>query len=210
MDENYYRSLIDKVRKNEEKMWRRREAPNDGFEDFAKLWEIMNDDEVTVSPQTYFEAMDLCINSFFGTIQDTTPVWQNILWEYKSAIENDNNIENFLKVFTLFLDEQMNKIPEMTVFYDLMRLAIENKDLSIIKGLINHEPINPEAWDLLKEYYEKYPEWAAYYECFTDVSYEHLPNSPIFRDTIHTIYYKLGDIPEFEKVRNLHEQYFGN
>lgn len=211
MDENYYRSLIEKVKYNHAKMWRRYETPNYGFDDFTKLWEIMNDDEIAVSPQTYFEAMGLCINSFYGTIQDTTPVWQNILWEYRCAIEkNDDNKENFLNTFSGFLEEQMSKIPEMSVFYGLMRLAIENEDIAIINGIINHEPIQPEAWDLLKEYYENYPEWAAYFECFTDVCYEYLPDSPIFKNTIHTIYSKLGDRPEFEKVRSLHDLYFGN
>lgn len=103
----------------------------------------------------------------------------------------------------------MYKIAGMSVFYGLMRLAIENKDLTRMKGLINRVPINPEAWGLPKEYYVKYPERDAY-GCFTDIGYEHLPDSLIFKDTIHTVYFKLRGIPEFEKERNLHKLYFRN
>lgn len=210
MDENYYRELIDKVNLNEKRMWRRNEAPNVGFDDFAKLWDIINDNEATVSPQTYFEAIDLCLTSFFGTIQDPAPIWRHVLKRYKHAIENNEDKENFKEALDLFLEQNRTQIPEMTIFYNMIHIAIEDEDLTTVLWLMGHDPICPECWDQIRNDYNNYPEWAAYFECFTDFNYDYLPDSPIFRNTIDTIYSKFGDIPEYEKLRRLHKQYFSN
>ena len=210
MNENYYRELIDKINLNEKRMWGASEDSDDGFDDFAKLWDIINDNEATVSPQTYFEAIDLCLTSFFGTIQDPAPIWRHVLKRYKHAIENNEDKENFKEALDIFLEQNRTPIPEMTIFYDVIHIAIEDKDLTTISLLMGHEPICPECWDQLEDDYKQNPEWAAYMECFTDVSYEILPDSPIFKNTIDIIYSKFGNNPECEKLRNLHKQYFSN
>ena len=74
MDDKYYRDLIDKVNQNEKAMWGGTDQPNDGYEDFNKLWGLLFDEEAILSPQTYFEAMGLCLNSFFGAIQEQSHV----------------------------------------------------------------------------------------------------------------------------------------
>lgn len=211
MDENYYRELIDRVNQNEKRMWGRSEDSDEGFDDFSKLWDIINDNKAIVSPQIYFEAVDLCMTSFFGTIQDSAPIWNHILKNYRCALENNEDKETFICAFNEFLDKNYQlQIPEMSTFYELMHLAIEDENLNTILGLIAHNPINVECWDQLEDDYKNNPEWAAYYECFSDVNYEHLPDSPIFKDTINTIYSKFGDIPEYDKLRRLHEEYFVN
>lgn len=211
MDENYYRELIDKVKQNEKRMWKRNETPNDGFDDFSQLWEIANDNEANVSPQTYFEAVDLCMTSFFGTVQEHSHVWRNILSHYERALNNNEGCKDvFNEEFEKFLENFVPSIPDMDIFYDLMHLGLDDGNLRLVIGLVGHSPIDVECWDQLEDDYNRNPEWAAYYECFTDVSYEHLPDSPIFKDTIHRIYSKFGNIPEYEKLRRLHYEYFGD
>lgn len=210
MDENYYRELIDRVELNDKRMWSRLEDSDEGFDDFQMLWGILGDEDADVSAKTYFKAMDLCVTSFFGTIQDPAPIWRYVLKRYKHAIENNEDKENFKEALDLFLEQNRTQIPEMTIFYDLIHIAIEDEDLTTTSLLMGHEPIGTECWDQLADDYEKNPEWAAYMECFTDVNYDLLPDSPIFKNTIDTIYSKFRDNPECEQLRNLHKQYFSN
>lgn len=208
MDENYYRGLIEKVNRNEKAMWGGTDEPNDGYEDFNKLWGLLFDEEATLSPQTYFEAIDLCFNSFFGTIQDHSHVWRNILKRYKEALNNGDVSDAFILEFKKFLDINKTITPDLLAFYDLMHVAIESGDIDMVKLVFDHTPIWSECWDGLKDLYVNYPEMAAYYEILTDISYDYLPDSPIFKATIEKLYSKLGNLPNMEKLNALYQRYF--
>lgn len=205
MDENYYRGLIDRVNINENAMWGGTDDPNYGYEDFNSMWGLLSDTEAKVSPKTYFEAIDLCINSFFGTIQDHSYVWRNVASYYNKGVEDKDSA--FIKELESFLSDLQSSIPEMSVFYDLMHLAIEDGDFKIVNLLINHSPIEIEGYEQLEEDYRNYPEWAAYIEGSTDISYEPLPHAPIFRETIKRLYSKFGHRPDMEKLGNLYDQF---
>ncbi len=207
MDENYYRELIDKVNRNEKGMWGGSDEPNDGYEDFNQLWGLLSDDEANLSPKTYFEAIDLCINSFFGAIQDQAPIWRNIVTHYAKALNSVDAKETFTQEFENFLSQILSPIPDMEIFYDLVHLAIEDRNLNIVKLLVNHSPIEIEGYDQLKDDYRNYPEWAAYIEGLTDISYGKLPNDPIFKETINRLYSKFGNLPNMDKLEDIYNSY---
>lgn len=208
MDENYYRKVIDKVNLNEKAMWGGTDEPNDGYDDFNKLWGLLFDEEATLSPQTYFEAMDLCINSFFGTIQDQSYVWRNIANHYEQALKDESQKLSFNRELESFLTDVQCSIPDMEIFYDLMHSAIKDGNLRIANILINHSPIEIGGWDQLEYDYKNYPEWAAYIEGLTDISYDNLPKEPIFKETIEKLYSKFGNLPNMEKLNDLYQRYF--
>lgn len=208
MDENYYRNVIDKVNLNEKAMWGGTDESNDGYEDFNKLWGLLFDEEATLSPQTYFEAMDLCINSFFGTIQDQSHVWRNIANHYEQALKDESLKHSFNKELELFLTDVQCSIPDMEIFYDLMHSAIEDGNIKMANLLINHSPIEIGGWDQLEDDYKNNPEWAAYIEGLTDIYYDNLPKDPIFKETIEKLYSKFGNLPNMEKLNNLYHRYY--
>lgn len=207
MDENYYRDVIDKVNCNEKAMWGGTDEPNDGYEDFNMLWGLLFDEDAKLSPHTYFEAIELCLNSFFGTIQDPILVWRNILTKYENALKNPNEKDCFMIEFKKFLSTGNYTISDVDTFYDLMHLAIDDKDLYMTEKFLDICPIIVECWDLLEEFYKKYPEWAAYFECLTDVSYDKLPSDPIFKETIKRLYSAFGKHPDMNKLANLYHRY---
>ncbi|MDE6522658.1 MAG: hypothetical protein K2L17_07565 [Muribaculaceae bacterium] len=208
MDDKYYRDLIDKVNRNEKAMWGGTDEPNDGYEDFNQLWGILGDEDVNVAPKTYFEAMELCINSFFGTIQDHSHVWRNIATHYAEALKDEAQKQSFNTELERFLNDVQSAVPDMEIYYDLMHSAIEDGNFRIANLLINHSPIEIEDWDQLEDDYQNYPEWAAYIEGLTDISYDHLPDAPIFKETIKKLYSAFGNLPNMEKLNNLYHRYF--
>ncbi len=191
MKEEYYRECIAKVRYNEEGL---RETGEKGFEDFSCLWNIINDDDLSVSDNTYFEALDLCTESFFGSIQDPLPVWKHITHRYKRMVENGTDVEAFEEAFIHFLTSNHVVIPDMELFYALMHVAIERGNIDVARGILDHSPIEIESMDELKVLYRENPEWAAYIECLTDISSEELPDDPTFRNTVHTLNSKFGKL----------------
>ena len=208
MDEKYYRDLIDKVLMNEKAMWGGTDEPNDGYEDFNKLWGLLFDEEATLSPQTYFEAMELFFNSFFGTIQDHAYVWRSVAHHYEEALKDENERSAFNKEFETFLTDVQSSVSDMAIYYDLMHSAIEDENYNIANRLINHSPIEIEDWDHLEDDYKNYPEWAAYIEGLTDISYDNLPKEPIFKETIKKLYSVFGNLPNMEKLNSLYHRYF--
>ncbi len=207
MDENYYREVIDKVYRNEKAMWDGTDEPNDGYEDFNRLWGLLFDEDAEISTETYFEAMELCINSFFGTIQDHAPVWSNIATHYAEALKNDDKGADFTQGLEKFLTDVQATIPEMETFYDLMRPTIENRNLRLANLLLNHSPIEIEGYDQLAEDYSNNPEWAAYIEGLTDISYDRLPDTPIFTETIKRLHAAFGNMPDMDKLESLYQRY---
>ncbi len=208
MDDKYYRDLIDKVLMNEKAMWGGTDEPNDGYEDFNKLWGLLFDDEATISPQTYFEAMELFFNSFFGTIQNHTYVWRNIATRYRETLNNGGINNEFIEEFKKFLNLNTTIVPDLSSFYDLIHLAIESGDFDMVNMIFNHTPVWSECWDGLKELYMMHPEMAAYYEILTDISYDYLPDAPLFKETIKKLYSAFGNLPNMEKLDNLYHRYF--
>ena len=208
MDEKYYRDLMDKVLMNEKAMWGGTDEPNDGYEDFNKLWGLLFDDEATISPQTYFEAMDLCINSFFGAIQDHSLVWRNIANHYEEALRDESERSAFNSELETFLTDVQSSVPDMEIFYDLMNSAIEDRNFKVANLLINHSPIEIEDWDQLEDAYRNNPEWAAYIEGLTDISYDILPKDPKFKETVKKLYSAFGNLPNMEKLNSLYHGYF--
>ena len=208
MDEKYYRNLIDKVFLNEKAMWGGTDEPNEGYEDFNKLWGLLFDEEANLSPKTYFEAMELFFNSFFGTIQDHTYVWRNIAKRYDETLNNGGVNNEFIEEFKKFLNLNTTIVPDLFSFYDLIHLSIESADFDMVNMIFNHTPVWSECWDGLKELYMKHPEMAAYYETLTDISYDYLPDSPIFKETIKKLYSAFGNQPNMEKLNNLYHKYY--
>lgn len=206
MDENYYRSLIDKVRKNEERMWKRNESSDEGFDDFAKLWDIINDNEAAVSPQTYFEAMDLCMNSFFGTTQDPKVVWDSIVSHYQQALDA-SDFEEFRDEFINFAESNsVNENPDcVTQFTQLMRMAIDARDTRMATAVTNCA-FNEDLWINDNEY----PEWSVWFAVFADKDFEAVPHCPEAQEAINELYSKFSDNPEMERLIELHDKYFKN
>lgn len=206
MDENYYRSLIDKVRKNEERMWMRSEASDEGFEDFAKLWDIINDNEATVSPETYFEAMDICMTSFFGSTQDHAVVWDSIVSHYQQALEN-SEIDELRDAFVNFAEIcSVNQYPEcVDQFTKMMRMAIDNED-SAMATAITACAFNDDLWINDNEY----PEWSVWFAVFADKDFEAVPHCQEAQEAINELYSKFSDNPEMERLRELRDVNFGN
>lgn len=207
MDESYYRNLIDKVDYNHKRMWGRNEMQNAGYDDFSMLWGLLWDEDANISPKTYFEAIDIFLYSFFGTIQDPNIVWRNVLKHYEQACKSDTEKEAFDSEFEKYLSQSLATIPDMSIVYDMMHLAIDNENLNLCQHITQHGPM-AECWDAIEEDYENYPEWAAYCECFTDISYDKLPDNPIFKETIKTLYSKFGNSPNMEKLSTLYRRYF--
>lgn len=207
MNENYYRELINTVSRNDKGMWGKYDADsNEGFEDFAKLWNILNDEDADVSPKTYFEAIDLCMDSFFGTIQNPVPVWENVANHYESALRG--GYSSFVNEFEKYLSQIENSILDLSNFYRLIHLAIESGDLHMTRLLFNHSQTIAECWDMLREMYEKYPEMAAYYEIFGDLTYDWLPEKdPEFRRAIERLYLSFGNLPDMEKLQDYHNRF---
>ena len=208
MDDKYYRDLIDKVLLNEKAMWGGTDEPNDGYEDFNKLWGLLFDEEATLSPQTYFEAMELFFNSFFGTIQDHSYVWRDISKRYIESLNNNDTCDTFIVEFKKFLDQNKTIAPDLPASYDLIHVAIDSRDLDMVKMIFDHAPVWSESWDGLKDLYVNHPEMAAYYETLTDISYDYLPDSPIFKETIKKLYSAFGNLPNMEKLDNLYHKYY--
>ena len=204
MDDKYYRDLIDKVNRNEKAMWGGTDESNEGYEDFNKHWGLLFDEEATLSPKTYFTAMDICINSFFGSIQDHSIVWRNIANHYEEALRDESNKDAFNKELETFLTDVQSSVTDMAIFYDLMHSAIADGNLRLANLLINHSPIEIEDWDQLEDDYRENPEWAAYIEGLTDISYDNLPDDPIFMETIKKLYSTFGDYPNLEKLEHLY------
>lgn len=206
MDENYYRSLIDKVRKNEERMWSRNESPDDGFDDFAKLWDIMNDNEATVSPQTYFEAMDICLTSYFGTTQDPRVVWDSIVSHYRQAL-NSSYIEGFRDAFIDFAEtNSVNENPDCVAqFTKMMHMAIDAGDSGMARA-ITACAFNDDLWINDNEN----PEWSVWFAVFADKDFEAVPHCTEAQEAINELYPKFSDNPKMERLRELHDVNFGN
>lgn len=207
MDENYYRKAIDAVNRNEKGMWGEYDADsNEGFEDFSRLWNILNDEEATISAKTYFEAINLCIYSFFGSIQNPVPVWSDVLRHYETALKN--NDEAFVEELRKYLTDSYDSISDVSNFYRFIHLAIESDDLDMTKLIFNHTPVEAECWDLLGEMYAEHPQMAAYYEIFGDLTYDWLPEGdPEFRRAIELMYIHFGSMPDMEKLRDYHYRY---
>ena len=114
----------------------------------------------------------------------------------------------FQAEFTSFLRQSSSAVPEMDIFYDLMRLAVEEKDITIAHLLTEyHSPILFEDFDQFEEAYRNYPEWAAYTEGLTDYTSEYLPDSPIFEATVKRLHSSFGDLPGMEKLNNLYHRH---
>lgn len=216
MDDKYYRDLIDKVISanqqyceilyNENDM---RDPIGDGFEDFFKLWNIINDQDLNVSDETYFNAVSICLATFYGERKDTLPVWKNIVKRYKEAQQDSELTESFNKAFLEFLNNGLDRlIPTMELFYELIHLAIETKNIDMASKLLWLTPTEIESCGQIEEVYKNDPEWAAYIEGLTDISYDNLPNDPIFKETIKKLYVAFGNLPNMEKLDNLYHRYF--
>lgn len=216
MDDKYYRDLIDKVISANQQYYEilynendMRDPIGDGFEDFAKLWNIINDQELNVSDETYFTALSICLSTFYGEHQDALPVWNNIVKRYKEVLQNTELTESFNKAFLEFLNNGVEGlIPTMELFYELMHLAIDIKSLDIACKLLWLTPVEIEGWGQLEEIYENDPEWAAYLECLSDITYDKLPKDPEFKDTVKNLYLAFGDNPDMGKLRTLYNRYY--
>lgn len=216
MDDKYYRDLIDKVISANQQYYEilynendMRDPIGDGFEDFTKLWNIINDQELNVSDETYFTALSICLSTFYGERQDPLPIWNNIVKRYKEVLQNTELTESFNKAFLEFLNNGVGGlIPTMELFYELMHLAMETKNLDIACKLLWLTPVEIESLGQIKDIYENDPEWAAYLECLSDITYDKLPKDLEFKDTIKKLYVAFGNLPNMEKLNDLHQRYF--
>ncbi len=215
MNDIYYKDLIEKVQDaetqyqeilyNESGM---RDPIGDGFDYFTKLWNIMNDEELNVSDETYFEALSICLGSFYGERQDPLTVWENIVKKNKEVLPSPQKKDSFNKAFIEFINGNDGLIPTMDLFYELMHLAIETKNLEIAQELLWMTPTELESWGQIEDIYENDPGFAAYIECLSDIHYDTLPKDAEFKETVRNLYLAFGDNPEMEKLRKLYNQYF--
>lgn len=207
MDENYYRELIDKVTRNEEEMWGRSEDSDEGFDDFEKLWDIMGDEEADISAETYFDAMDICLTSFFGSSKDHKVVWENIANHYKQALDDPDDEEEFRDAFISFAETYIeNEDPDCVAqFSKIMHLAINAEDSEMANAVMNCA-FCPELWNSEEEY----PEWSVWFAVFSDKYFSEIPHTQKVTVAINELYSKLGNAPEMDRLRDLYEEYFGN
>ncbi len=215
MDDKYYRDLIEQIKiaetKYQEILYNEndmRDPIGDGFDYFTKLWDIMNDEELNVSYETYFSSLSVCLATFYGVRQDSLPVWEHITNRYKEILQMPKEIEPFNTVFVKFLKCVDRLIPTMELFYELMHLAIESKNLEAACTLLWMTPTEVESWGQIEEIYENDPEWAAYIECLSDVHYDKLSDDQIFKETVRNLYLAFGDNSELEKLRALYDLYY--
>lgn len=215
MDDRYYKDLIDKVQDAETKYREilynesdMRDPIGDGFDYFTKLWNIMNDQDLNVSYETYFSSLSVCLAAFYGERQDPLPVWEHIVKRYKQILQTPEEIEPFNAVFIKFLKCVDGLIPTMDLFFELMHLAIETKNLEIAQELLWMTPTELESWGQIEDIYENDPGFAAYIECLSDIHYDTLPKDAEFKETVRNLYLAFGDNPEMEKLRNLYNLYF--
>ncbi len=202
MDENYYRELIDKVNLNQEAMFRREESQDEGFDDFKELWGIFSDEELDVSAEIFLEAVDLCMTSFFGCMQDETYIWDHIVSYYQQALADPDKEREFRDAFTVFAKAHAGSgyavcIAQLT---NMMHLAINAGDYEIADALIDYATC-PELWNSEEEY----PEWSVWFAVFTDKDFSEVPHSPKVIDTLNELYSKLGDHPDMDRLRELHD-----
>lgn len=216
MDDKYYCDLIDKVISanqqyceilyNENDM---RDPIGDGFEDYFKLRNIINDQDLNVSHETYFNAVSICLVTFYGERHDTLPVWKNIVKRYKEAQQNSELTESFNKAFLEFLNNGLDElIPTMELFKELIHLAIETPNIDIASKLLWLTPTEIESYGQIEEVYKNDPEWAAYLECLSDISFGCHPKDPLFKETIKKLYSAFGNLPNMEKLDNLYHRNF--
>lgn len=185
MDENYYRQAIDKVLLNDKRMWvSSSDDPNEGFEDFVKVWDILVDAESTVSDSTYFEAIDLCLNSFFGTLQKREPVWESIVHRYTKALRDPESEKAFREAFYGFSESVQNGEDAECVsqFTEMMHLAIKAGD-SEMAQTITSCAFSTELW--MQD--EKYPEWSVWFAVFLDKDFSEVPRSKKAMDAINEL-----------------------
>ncbi|MDE6522657.1 MAG: hypothetical protein K2L17_07560 [Muribaculaceae bacterium] len=215
MDDKYYRDLIDKVisanRLYYEILYNENDMRNpigDGFEDFVKLWNIITDQDLNVSDETYFSAVYICLATFYGQRQDPLPIWNNIVERYQMVKQDPELTESFNKAFLKFLNNGSDRlIPTMDLVYELMHLAIETKSLDIACELLWLAPTEIESWEQIEEIYENAPEWAAYLECLSDITFERLPKDTVFKETVKNLYLAFGNMPNMDKLNNLYNHY---
>lgn len=208
MDEHYYRDLIKRVYRNEKAMWSGCDEPNDGYDDFNMLWGLLFDEDARLSPATYFEAIEICLDSFFGSIQDRVPVWRNIASHYSRAMNSIDKKAAFQEEFTNFLRQTSSAVPDMEIFYDIMRVAVEEKDITNARLLTDvHSPILIEDFEQFEEASSNYPEWAAYTEGLTEFTADKLPDDPAFDATIKRLHSSFGDLPGMQKLNNLYHRH---
>lgn len=207
MDENYYRELIDKVNQNEEEMWDRSEDSNEGFDDFAKLWGILGDEDADVSYYTFMDAAELCLVSFFGSTQDHKYVWDSIANHYQEALRDQNSEEEFRDAFINFAETYTeNEDPDcVDQFTKMMHMAIDAEDAEMAAAITNCA-FCLQIWINVSEH----PEWSVWFAVFSDMDFSEIPHSPKVTETLNELYSKLGDHPDMDRLRELHDEYFGN
>lgn len=207
MDENYYRELIDKVNQNQEKMFRKGISSDKGFDDFKELCGILSDEDLNVSAETFLEALDLCMSSFWGSSQDETYIWDHIVSYYQQALADPDKEREFRDAFTAFAKAKAGRGYDVCVaqLTSMMHLAINAGDYEIADALIDYATC-PELWNSEEEY----PEWSVWFAVFTDKDFSEIPHTQKATDTINELYSNLGDDPEMDRLRELHEEYFGN
>lgn len=211
MDEKYYKRLIDTVKRNDKMFWEKFVIPSDSRKDFDKLWGILNDEDAQVSPKTYFEAMRLCVDSYYGIKQKSLPVWESIAKKYEGVLNGDNqNSQEFITAFRNFLDSHNVGHASVSLFYEMMRWTVNAGDLETARKIVKHYPVPVEDHDALTEIYEEYPEFGAYIECLTDITVYPLPVSSEFKDTVCWIFSKLGSLPGTWKLKYTYKECIEN
>ena len=175
MNDTYYRDLIDKVSFNQEQMFSNgsENESGDGFDDFSKLWEILYDFDPEITPETFFEAAELCISSYFGASQNHLPIWESIIERFKRVSSDPKRYEEYKRAFIGFSDLLTDYQPDIPfeIFSEMMHVAIRKGDVEMVNAIIN-AAFCEELWNADEEY----PEWSVWLAVFTDKDFSEVDN----------------------------------
>lgn len=192
MDDSYYRRLIKTVQNNDRNLFNEVDS-DEYFDDFSKLWEILFEENPEISPDTFFEAADLCLNSFYGVSQDHAVVWNSVTKKVIDAIGRPDNYDEFREAFIGFSNilSEYDDPQYADKFSEMMHSAISKGDADLIHAIIDLA-FCEELW--VND--EEYPEWSVWFAIFLDKDFSEVPVSYKTEETINELrnIFKDGDI----------------
>ncbi|MDE6008346.1 MAG: hypothetical protein K2G90_03975 [Muribaculaceae bacterium] len=205
MDDAYYRDLVDKVELNQRRMFSGGDDSEKDFEDFSKLWEILFDEDPAISGKTFFDAVDLCLNSYYGASQNHTIVWESILNRYKSSLNNSVLYDDFKNAFIEFSNMNSGNAPvspdAFGIFSEMINMAIDKSDKEMVSAIIDLVCCE-ELW------YDEddiSPEWGVWFAIFLDKDFSEVKKCPETIEALNHIKEKFNDQIILEHAENLAE-----
>lgn len=216
MNDEYYRSLIDRVSQHDEQMWSDcddelqyaasdNDDRQDGFEDFSRLWEILSDDDPTISPDAYLEGAALCLSSFYGAAQDHAPVWDSILAHYRAALDSNGECAREFRDAFIRMAESFDEnddpdcLPQFTA---MMHMAVKSGDPEMCMAILNCANCQ-ELWESV----DAHPEWGIWLAAFSDFEPMEIPHTPEAASALEELTTYLAGSPGMEWLQDLSDNF---